>query len=66
MRVEDARLLGAHFAGGDDPDVLDVAAYGGDGLHDAPPLRGRLPHWLLVEVDRHRGQPAYRADRDPG
>ena len=66
VRVEDARLLRAHFAGGDDPDVLDVAAHGGHGLHDAPPFGGRLPHRLLVEVDRHGGQPAHRADRDPG
>ena len=54
VRVEDARLLGAHLAGREDPDVLDLPAYGGDRLHDASPLRGRLPHHGLAEGRRAR------------
>ncbi len=66
MCVEDARLLRAHLTRGDHPDVLDVTAYGGHGLHDASPLRCRLPYRFPVEVDGYGAEPTDRADRDPG
>ena len=64
VRVEDARLFGAHLSRGEDPDPLDLAAHGRHGLDDAAPLRSRLARRLLVDRDRHGPQPARRPDGD--
>jgi hypothetical protein len=66
VRVEDGGLGLTHLANREGAQVLDVAAYLGDGLDQAPPLASGVADLTVVDLDRGDVEPAYRADRDAG